>query len=266
MRSAKLNSYAGQAAFPGGKADTLEESPWDTARREAYEEIGLAMDDDKLKGFKVEHLCELPANLAKTELGVRPCVAYLHPTSSNSMAPGSTASVEGNLIPRLDPKEVAAVFSSPFYSFLRRTYTGEEEMPLDKTGKRDEWYRGNWFEWNESTWRMHDFHVPKPPVTPLYNPSESPLPRSPEPGSQSVLPDDTSETNALDALKTFRVWGMTARILVDAAKVAFGEDSEFPSSAHLGDEEMIGRLIRKGRMGEVLERRKEGEVLREAKM
>jgi hypothetical protein len=51
---------------------------------------------------------------------------------------------------------------------------------------------------------------------------------------------------------------MTARILVDAARVAYGEEPEFEHNSHFGDEEMIGRLLKLGRLSEV---RKKGEVL-----
>lgn len=51
---------------------------------------------------------------------------------------------------------------------------------------------------------------------------------------------------------------MTARILVDAARVAYGEEPEFEHNIHFGDEEMIGQLLRMGRLSEV---RREGEVL-----
>lgn len=269
MRSAKLNTYAGQAAFPGGKADTLEESPWDTARREAYEEIGLPMEEEKLRGFKVEHLCELPANLAKTELGVRPCVAFLCPATASSSAPTSSTSsnelsVEEKLIPRLDPKEVAAVFTAPFHSFLRKTWTGEGPGPVQKDGRPETWYRGSWTDWHESRWRMHNFYIPRPPASPtalLKNPSQANTPSGPEPSPHAGLPegdDPRPEPSALDALTTFRVFGMTARILVDAARVAYGEEPEFEHNSHHGDEEMIGRLLKMGRLSEV---RKKGEVL-----
>ena len=59
-------------------------------------------------------------------------------------------------------------------------------------------------------------------------------------------------------MTTFRVFGMTARILVDAARVAYGEEPQFEHNSHFGDEEMIGRLLKIGRLSE--ERRK-GEVL-----
>lgn len=269
MRSAKLNTYAGQAAFPGGKSDTLEESPWDTARREAYEEIGLPMDEEKLRGFKVEHLCELPTNLAKTELGVRPCVAFLSPSSTSSSAPttpepSNEPSVEDRLIPRLDPKEVAAVFTAPFHSFLRKEWTGEGPPPVQKDGRPEKWYRGSWTDWHESRWRMHNFYIPRPPPTPtslLKNPSKSSAKSGPEPSSHNALPDGDDprpEPNPLDSLTTFRVFGMTARILVDAARVAYGEEPDFEHNSHHGDEEIIGKLLRMGRLSEV---RKKGEVL-----
>lgn len=259
MRSSTLNSYAGQVAFPGGKADSLSESPWDVARREAYEEIGLAMEDKKLeaRGWKIEHLCELPANLAKTELGVRPCVAYLSPadavptstaasssslnsSSANSESRGNedVIDVESRLIPRLDPKEVAAVFTAPFHAFLRKAWTGEGPGPVQKNGKPEKWYRGSWTDWHESRWRMHNFYMP----------------------NEGVKAKDgvEKEAGALDQVTTFRIFGMTARIMVDAARVAYGEEPDFEHNSHHGDEDLIGRLLKMGRLSEI---RKKGEVL-----
>jgi hypothetical protein len=46
----------------------------------------------------------------------------------------------------------------------------------------------------------------------------------------------------------YRVFGMTARILVDAARVAYGQEPEFEHNSHFGDEDMIGRLRRMGRL------------------
>jgi len=218
------------------------------------------MHEEKLRGFKVEHLCELPASLAKTELGVRPCVAFLSPSSTSSATP----SVEDKLIPRLDPKEVAAVFTAPFHSFLRKTWTGDAPGPMQKDGRPEKWYRGSWTDWHESRWRMHNFYIPRPPPSPsslLKNPAQSSPQSGPEPSTHAGLPDGDDprpEPSALDALTTFRVFGMTARILVDAARVAYGEEPEFEHNSHHGDEEMIGRLLGMGRLSE---RRKRGEVL-----
>ena len=46
----------------------------------------------------------------------------------------------------------------------------------------------------------------------------------------------------------YKVWGMTARMLVDAARIAYGEKPEFEHNSHFGDEEMILELEKMGRL------------------
>jgi coenzyme A diphosphatase NUDT7 len=201
----------GHAAFPGGKADDITETPWETARREAFEEIGLPLSSSSLpKPFHIEHLCELPHSLAMTGLAVRPCVAILHADSANG---SSVASVEENMIPRLDAKEVAAVFSAPFHNFL---------VPSDETPEGEKaagkWYEGKWIEWHEGPWRMHTFHVP------ITNQKVS-KPKVREAGQSSMAEEDEGPE-----LERYKVWGMTARMLVDAARVAYGEDPQIEVS------------------------------------
>lgn len=259
-----------------GKSDTLSESPFDTARREAYEEIGLPTTDTKLPaGFKVEHLCELPANLAKTELGVRPCVAYLCPSSAASSATNDAASlsVEEKMIPRLDPKEVAAVFTAPFHAFLSTQWDESQgPAPVQKNGKPEKWYRGAWTDWHESRWRMHNFYIPRPlsgggggggassSRSSSSLKANSTQEKSEVQGGEGEPQGDDPRpaASSLDELTTFRVFGMTARILVDAARVAYGVEPEFEHNSHFGDEEMIGRLLKIGTLSEI---RKKGEVL-----
>lgn len=91
--------------------------------------------------FKVEHLCELPAHFAKSEIVVRPCVALLHSYDETS---GKNGDPEVSLIPRLDPKEVAAVFTVSFRDLLSRRLKGDHE---------DEWYQGAWMDWFGYPWR-----------------------------------------------------------------------------------------------------------------
>lgn len=160
-----LKSYAGHVAFPGGmgssipsihtnqltacsparaspgKADSPHETPAQTARREAFEEIGLPLDLPR--PFAIEHLAELPLSLAATNLGVRPCVALLH----------APAGEEGALVPRLDPNEVQSVFAVPLERFLGVRYGAEAERldPESVDGMR--WYEGSWVPWNGTKWR-----------------------------------------------------------------------------------------------------------------
>jgi coenzyme A diphosphatase NUDT7 len=198
----------------------LTETPFQISRREAYEEIGLPIDDSKLPSpFRIEHICQLPFNLAKTELAVRPCVAFLH---SDDPSSGVSASVEETMIPRLDAKEVAAVFSAPFHNFLR----AEDELRQGEKlpGQPSDWYRGDWTEWHDGRWRMHHFYVP-------INNQVVTKPRVRE-GGQAAIAEQLDEDE--DAGMTrYKVWGMTARILVDAARVAYGEEPEFEVIHHL---------------------------------
>ncbi|KAJ6112115.1 hypothetical protein N7523_008176 [Penicillium sp. IBT 18751x] len=216
MRAKTLSSYAGEAALPGGRADTLAETPFQTARREANEEIGLP-EIDLPRPFSVEHLCELPANLAKTELVVRPCVALLHSYDSTT---GENADPEVSLIPQLDAREVAEVFTAPFRSFL----------DLKQDGRDDEWYRGSWSLWHSENWRMHQFFVHGNAFKPRGN------------SEHATLQDRGQGTR--------RVFGMTARIIVDAARLAYAREPEFEHNSHLGDEDMIAKLRRMGRLSE----------------
>ncbi|PYH47948.1 NUDIX hydrolase [Aspergillus saccharolyticus JOP 1030-1] len=242
MRAKTLSSYAGQAALPGGRADALTESPFQTARREAYEEIGLPQDPQRFPPpFRVEHLCELPANLARTELVVRPCVALLH---SYDDATHENADPEVSLIPRLDAKEVAAVFTAPFQDFLRV-----------KADADPEWYRGSWTEWHESRWRMHQFFVP-------VRAEEVAKPKTESKEQQHVI-SQLKEQEKVAAVARYRVWGMTARMMVDVARVAYGQEPDFEHNSHFGDEAMISRLLKMGRLSAV---RKQGDQLTQEDM
>ena len=289
-----------------GKADSTQETPFQTARREAYEEIGLPLTDTKLPPpFGVEHLTEFPCQLAMTNLGVRPCVAFLTPSASRltstkfsrttnttptsqpefppinpqSTSPHNVASsssppsqdtpipdVETTLIPRLDAHEVAAVFTAPFHDFLHHT---------NDPG----WYRGQWQEFHGTRWRMHNFYVPATSRTIAQTKVEVATVTVRE-NRDTKGTEETKEDEILDGEKIekqergkveegkgkargyedqgssvnriihpenrFRVFGMTARILVDAARVAYGEEPEFEANRHHGDEDMIARLLREG--------------------
>lgn len=222
------------------------------ARREAWEEIGLPMDDAKLPPpFRIEHLCYLPMSLARTELVVRPCVALLHattpPISTSSITaknttPSPAPTVEDTLIPRLDAKEVAAVFSAPFHNFLRAS---DETPPAEPDQKEHRpltlpagnWYEGSWTNWHDHRWRMHFFYVP---ITHQHVAK----PRVREGGLAAIGEEAEPEPSR------YKVWGMTAGILVDAARIAYGENPEFEHHAYQMDERIIAQLDKMGRLGE----------------
>ncbi|KAJ5111383.1 hypothetical protein N7532_001918 [Penicillium argentinense] len=282
IRAKTLSSYAGEAALPGGRADSLAETPFQTARREAWEEIGLPDIEQPLpQPFRVEHLCELPANLAKTELVVRPCVALLH---SFDEATGAQADPEISLIPKLDAREVAVVFTAPFQSFLRLSQTPGEDP--------GEWYRGSWNVWHNSNWRSMVSNFVFPFLSLLIVPKDEATRGGYDPcqggnglvppfderhmgeGMEGVGPGRLSDSTwfwlhqffvqANDQVvrprrgaprvpadgqkERYRVFGMTARIIVDAARVAYAREPEFEHNSHFGDEEMIAKLRRLGRL------------------
>lgn len=176
------------------------------------------------------------------------------------------------MIPRLDPKEVAAVFTAPFHNFLRTRWEGGGAGPRAQDGTPHSWYRGSWTDWHESRWRMHNFYIPRPPPEPSqmrHNPTQS-RPSSPSSASgPKTVPegdDPRPEPESFTDLSSFRVFGMTARILVDAARVAYGEEPQFEHNSHFGDEDMIARLLKVGRLSEVRRKGEEltKEVLRDA--
>lgn len=188
---------------------------------------------------------------------MRPCVAFLHATSPVDRN-NRPVDAEAALIPRLDAREVAAVFSGPFHNFLSLN----DELPSDLTEKpAGEWYTGQWIDWHEEPFRMHNFYVPiQGQVVTRPRPSKA------KKGSVNSLKSDTASdaayppqaelstlpyrdrTDPLASLSRFRVFGMTGRILVDCARLAYGEEPEFQHNGHFGDEGMIAKLIEAGRL------------------
>ncbi|KAK6540924.1 hypothetical protein TWF694_008308 [Orbilia ellipsospora] len=261
-RSSNLRSFAGQVALPGGKADTPAESAFQTARREASEEIGLPSRNDLLPSpFTVTHLCEMPTNLSRNQLGVRPCVALLHtkPGSSSSINP------EESLIPRLDPREVASVFTVPLSAFLTADYQNPESdgQPEDRVGESTVdidfgsvpsgstgWYEGQWLEWFGIKWRAHQFNVYTSPVVVQKRDSTEVLEDEAQAYAAGSFNERRSGGGTHDKkMVKYKVWGMTARIVVDAARVAFGKDPDFPFTDTMGDDEVIEILQKQGKLG-----------------
>lgn len=64
--------------------------------------------------------------------------------------------------------------------------------------------------------------------------------------------DQQEKSNHKEVVTRYRVWGMTARILIDAARIAYAREPEFEHNRQPGDEEMITALREMGRLGPVV--------------
>lgn len=79
--------------------------------------------------------------------------------------------------------------------------------------------------------------------------------------AQNAAIDKLEERERSGEITRYRVFGMTARILVDTARLAYDEEPEFEHNSHFGDEDMIAKLRKIGRLdtikrpGEELTRR-----------
>lgn len=104
QRAANLRTFPGDTSLPGGKWDEDDCDAEATARREAFEEIGLPNDKQR-----VPLLCIMESFLAGGNLIVTPVVVLV---------------LDNTIRPILNEGEVASLFSHPLISFL------SEEAPF----------------------------------------------------------------------------------------------------------------------------------------
>ena len=74
-RSTHLTFHPGEVAFAGGKRESCDISPWQTAMREAMEEVGIPEE-------LIYPLGELDPLLTRTGFEVHPCIARIPPAPS----------------------------------------------------------------------------------------------------------------------------------------------------------------------------------------
>jgi len=119
-RSDTLRSHTGQVAFPGGRCDPGE-TPWETALREAHEEIGLDPSLVELAGLST------PYRTAGTGFQIMPVVGFVSP----------------DLMLTPNPDEVAEIFETPFGFLMdpRNLSQQERETPA---GDRRRFYAATW--------------------------------------------------------------------------------------------------------------------------
>ncbi|HWF75826.1 MAG TPA: CoA pyrophosphatase [Caulobacteraceae bacterium] len=119
-RSDTLRRHTGQVAFPGGRSDPGE-TPWETALREAEEEIGLHPSHVELAGLST------PYRTAGTGYQIMPVVGFIRPGF--------------NLTP--NPHEVADIFETPF-GFLMDPSNLEQQERETPAGDRRRFYAATW--------------------------------------------------------------------------------------------------------------------------
>ncbi|MFT6286514.1 MAG: 8-oxo-dGTP pyrophosphatase MutT (NUDIX family) [Halieaceae bacterium] len=104
-RAKHLILHPGEVAFPGGKREVEDLTPWATAKREAFEEVGITED-------KVHPLGELLPLLTRFGFEVHPCVAR----------------VPAKLDLVMDEGEFDSLFMLPLQTFADRNLFRLEEM------------------------------------------------------------------------------------------------------------------------------------------
>lgn len=119
-RADSLRSHTGQVAFPGGRCDPGE-TPWETALREAEEEIGLDPALVELAGLST------PYRTAGTGFQIMPVVGFISPGLK--------------LTP--NPHEVADIFEAPF-RFLMDPATFQQEERQTPAGDFRRFYGATW--------------------------------------------------------------------------------------------------------------------------
>jgi len=119
-RADTLRRHTGQVAFPGGRSDPGE-TPWETALREAHEEIGLDPALVELAGLST------PFRTAGTGFQITPVVGFIEPGFS--------------LTP--NPDEVADIFETPF-GFLMDPANLEQQERETPAGDRRRFYAATW--------------------------------------------------------------------------------------------------------------------------
>jgi 8-oxo-dGTP pyrophosphatase MutT (NUDIX family) len=114
-RADTLRRHTGQIAFPGGRSDPGE-TPWETALREAEEEIGLDPGHVTIAG-----LC--PRYQTRTGFDITPVVGFVRP----------------GFVLNPNPAEVADVFETPF-AFLMDPANHERRFRDQSDGLRRYFY------------------------------------------------------------------------------------------------------------------------------
>ncbi|CAA0123374.1 putative Nudix hydrolase NudL [Halioglobus japonicus] len=112
-RAWHLNNHPGEIAFAGGKRELSDVSPWETAQREAMEEVGLPADI-------IQPLGEFEPLITRTGFEVHPCIAGIP--------------AEPSLV--VDTGEFESVFFAPLAAFADASIYRLETMSDGKVKRK----------------------------------------------------------------------------------------------------------------------------------
>ncbi|KAI0303040.1 NUDIX hydrolase domain-like protein [Russula brevipes] len=208
QRAQTLRSYAGDTALPGGRIDDEDKTIEDTARREAFEEIGLPQDKTKLP-----LLCILDPFLAGNEVLVTPVVVLI---------------LDNTLKPVLNAPEVDTLFSHPLASFLSTTFP-ERAAPPGPLPEAEAHAETAALELQYHTYTDAPWPLP-------WRAHSAPAPPSP---GRTVRMHRFLTGREAGGIKP--IYGLTAAILIRAAAIAYRRLPEFPVLAR-GEPEINERV------------------------
>ncbi|EIN11101.1 hypothetical protein PUNSTDRAFT_101119 [Punctularia strigosozonata HHB-11173 SS5] len=203
QRASSLRTYAGDTALPGGKVEPQDKTIVDTARREAFEEIGLPQDNRK-----VPLLCVMEPFLAGNQLLVTPVVVMV---------------LDSTIKPILNAAEVSSLFSHPLISFL----SPDSPFPTDVIT-----LEMNYHTYIDVPWPPH------PSASPTFKTGHKRDPpfEGPSKGVAHITPKSRRIRmhrflTGREAGGTKPIFGLTASILILVASVGYAQEPLFDVSA-----------------------------------
>ncbi|KAF5099793.1 hypothetical protein D0Z00_001534 [Geotrichum galactomycetum] len=217
-RAHTLKTSPGLAAFPGGKADSLDEDEWQCALREAAEEIGF--DPANAPGFR--RLGIMPCYLSYNDIAVRPCVAAIDGLAAPTSQPNAAAAKElvaqrlgALLAPAVHADEVNFVFLLPLERVLECSawYAGGTPMPVRR-----------------HPWIFHDYAVPAQGVVVV---------------ARASVPTGTAATRTRSRGATIILQGLTGHIVSDVARLVLDTPPEMEVLAHIGSNRIAREYYQK---------------------
>lgn len=217
QRSSTLKSHSGEVCLPGGKRDDCDNNDNTvTALREAYEEIALPTE-------QCHYITELPYTHSKAGHRVTPIVATvpIPLNNSNINSNNNNNHNENNnntFVPSLSIDEVEYVFVVPLSIFLSKQY-----------------HRSSNMLWRSKPFILHYFDV----STTHYISSQQSNDQQQQIVTPAIHNNTISQTNnnnnniiTQPTEHTFLVWGLTASILIETARIVYGQDPEFDTLDH----------------------------------